>query len=186
MRYLNELAYSVAKELAPELKTTSQQKGKYFALILNDSCTLTVGDVREISNRVSLKPIFISIDHEDAIAKAKFFSRIFNSEHLYPKNKSALKNAISKCEFTVSESYLGSYISILSHKPSYLNIGSESSRAFFCELIFMGCEKNVVIPYTKNRTGIIKKVRAKSSDFSYIINKIKHRIRLEILKEFIP
>ncbi len=186
MRYLNELVYSVTEKLVPELKINVCPPNKYYAFFLSDSCTLTVGDVKEISRRVALKPLFISVDYEDAVSKAKFFSRIFNSEHLCVKNKNAFENVISKCEFTVSENHIGAYFSILAHKPSYLNMKSEASRIFFSEIISMECGENIIIPYTKNRIGIIKKVRAKGSDFSCILNKIRNRIYFEILKELMP
>ena len=184
MRYLNELAYSVANALTSELKMPVYRENKYYAFILDDSCTLTVGDIKEVSTRVSLKPVFISVGSDTSNHKAKFFSRIFNSEHLYPKNQKELRTAISKCEFTVSDSHVGAYFSILAHKPSYLNMKNDSSRMFFAEIISIGYIKNIVIPYTKNRMRIIKKVRAKSSDFSCIINKIRNRIYWEILEEF--
>ncbi len=184
MRYLNELAYSVAKKLAPKFNIPIYQKNKYYAFVLNDACTLTVGDIKEISERIALKPIFISIGSDSSIYKAKFFSRIFDSEPFFPKNKTDFKNAISKCEFTVSENLFGAYFSILAHKPSYLNMKSEANRTFIAEIILMGCGKNIVIPYTKNRTRIIKKVRAKSSDFYYVIDKIRNRIFSEIIEEF--
>lgn len=186
MRYLNELAYSVAKEIAPEFKIPLYQENKYLAFILSESSSLSIGDIKEISERVALKPIFISMGSDRLISKARFFSRIFDSKPFFLKSKRDFENAISECEFTVSENLLGAYFSILAHKSVYLDIKTEASRHFIAEVISMDCGKNIVMPYTKNRTGIIKKVRAKSTDFFYIIDRIRNKIFTEIIEEFKP
>jgi len=186
MRYLNDLAYSVAKELAPEFKIPVYRKNKYFAFIINESTSLSVGDIKEISERVALKPLFMYIGSDSLISKTRFFSRKFDSKPFFLKSKTDFENAISECEFTVSENPIGAYFSILAHKSVYLNIKNEASRNFITEFISMNCGENIVIPYTKNRIGIIKKVRAKNSDFCYIIDKIRNKISKEIIEEFTP
>jgi len=185
MQNINKFAYSVANEIAPDLKKrTNLFNCGCFALILNDGSSLTIGDVGEISKRLALRPVFIAFDTNGEFDRSRCFSRFFNSKVLIPKTKNEFHNAISECEFTVSENIAGAYFSLLSHKPSYLNAKFGACRTFIAELISMGCDENIIIPYTKNRTEIIKKVRVHDSDFSYIINKIQNRISYEIIEAF--
>ena len=183
MRNINKIAYSVANEIAPDLKKRKNFNGRgYFALVLNHGSSLTIGDVREIAERLALTPVFIAFNMEREFDKSRYFSRLFNSKILLPKTKNEFYNAISECEFTVSENITGAFFSLLSHKPSYLNAKCGVCRTFIAELMSMGCDENIIIPYTKNRIEIIKKVRARDSDFSYIINKIQNRISYEIIE----
>lgn len=183
MRNINKLAFSVANEIAPDLKKRRNINGRdCFALVLNIGSSLTIGDVREISERLTLTPVFIAFNTELEFDKSRNFSRFFDSKILIPKTKKEFYDAISECEFTVSENIAGAYFSLLSHKTSYLNAKCGVCRTFIAELISMGCSENIILPYTKNRTDIIKKVRARDSDFSYIINKIQNRISYEIIE----
>lgn len=185
MRNINNFSCSVANKIAPDLERRKNfNRRGYFALILNDDSSLTIGDITEISERLSLTPIFITFNMGSEFDKSRCFSKFFNSKTLMPRTKNEFQNAISECEFTVSECFYGAFLSLLSHKPSYLNTKYEICRAFIAELISMGCSEDIIIPYTKNRTGIIKKARARDSDFSYIINKIQNRISSEIIKAF--
>lgn len=185
MRNINEFAYSIANEIAPDLKEqASRCKGRNFAFILGSGTSLTAGDVREITERTDLTPIFIVFRENTEIDASRYFSRLFDSKILFPRNRSEFGAAVKECQFTVSESILGAYSSLLSHTPVYLNSKSGVCRSFIAELVAMGCSENILIPYTKNRTDIIKKVRAHDSDFSYIINKIRYRIFFEIIEAF--
>lgn len=187
MRNINEFAYSIASEIAPDLKKeVSRCRGGSFAFVLKGGTSLTAGDVREITERTNLTPLFILLREKTEIDASRYFSRLFDSKILLVRSNSEFCSAVKECRFTVSESILGAYSSILSYTPAYLNAKSDVSRSFIAELASMGCSKNILIPYIKNRIDIIKKVRAQDSDFSYIINKIRDRICFEITEAFKP
>jgi hypothetical protein len=175
-------SYSVASELLPSLsqKNNIADRNK-FALFLAGGETLAAEDVMRIRNKCCLEPVFFALTRDLELDVARSYARKLDSTVRIPKNLFEFAYALKECSFSISEDAVSGVLSFFSDTPAYLNSGSEDCRAVIGELTKHGISYPFFIPYTKNRSHLIRSITVSDNEFLRAKKKLRNRIGTKLL-----
>lgn len=183
MKDLEKLfSYSIANEIMPDLSSDARRdKASHFALILDFGETISKAEIEEIKKRTCLNPLFIdAFEGEERRSISSSYARRLRAPTVKPKSISELVATLTNTSFSVCENLNGAFFSFLANTPSYLNAGNEECRRFLGEICKYDIASEIVMPYTKNRTAVIRRPTVCEKDF-YIA---KNKFRAEISAKF--
>ena len=176
MQNLKEyFSHSMAEEIVPDL-SFQKISDSWFALILDSCETISQREIEEIKERTGLLPLFLDISQDSAREQIHSRARGLCAPVIRPRSKTEFGMALQKCNFSISEDIFGAFFSFLSDTPSYVNAGDEKCRKLIGESAKWNISSEIFVPYTKNRTAIIRRPVVYNSDFSLVKNKFRAEI----------
>lgn len=159
--------------LMPQSSYEKKATPSFFAVILNDGASLCESDILDILRRERLRPLFFDVSRATDREILKRRARAVGARIIKPHTYDGFFRYASDCAFAVSEELCGAVLSFLSHTPVYVDASRRECRELVALFSRVPQHTNVIMPYTKNRTRIIKrKAEAPSSDLSEILKSL--------------
>ena len=166
-------SFSIADEIAPDILNAKDKKNaSKFALILSNGETISATEIKNVQYRTGLIPLFF-LARTNEFTVSRSYARSLGASVIRPRTNIEFARAMKECEFAISEELSGAVFSLLSHTPTYINAGNAECRRFISEVVKWNVASEIIIPYTKNRTAIIRRPNVSDSDFYYAINKFR-------------
>lgn len=143
----------------PYVNTSSRTREPHsFALMINRGDSLSPTNVTEIERRTHLSPIFITFSDGASLDISRRYAREVGAKLFMPRTADAARQIISTCNFSICEGFESAIFSLSAKIPAYVYASSPECRSFAARLCAVGISPSLLIPYTKNRTGIIKRL----------------------------
>lgn len=137
-----------------------------FALMIKNGETLSPFQISEISQRNELTPIFVTFSTDRPLDVSRLYARALGAPLFIPRSAGAASEILSSCNFSICESEESAILSISARVPVYLSASSPECRSFAARLCSVGVSQEVIIPYTKNRTGAISTRRPQEKELA--------------------
>ena len=149
-------SFSLSSEIMPDIEGVKSASLKTsFALILKGGESLSANEIDEIRSRTSLSPLFVSTQSSDT-ALLRSYARRLGAPLVNAGESADIAKRLAGCAFSVSEEIHGALLSLLSLTPAYVDAGDTDCRRLIARTSSLDMPRGVIIPYTKNRTLIIR------------------------------
>lgn len=142
------------------------RKEDSFALMVTSGESISPPQISEIRERTGLSPVFITFSLESELDVSRRYARALGSRLFLPRSAMAVVEILSSCNFSICESEESAILSISARVPAYLSASSAPCRSFAARLLAEGISGEVIIPYTKNRTGAISTRRPQEKELA--------------------
>ena len=147
-----------------------------FAIMLSNGESISPPQISEIRERTRLSPIFITCSLESELDVSRQYARSLGSKLFLPRSSAAVSELLSSCNFSICESAESAILSISARVPAYISASSAPCRSFAAKLLGKGISGEVIIPYTKNRTGAISARQPHENELSVTVEVLRSLI----------
>ena len=163
--------YSICEEIMPYMPI--KKRTESFALMMRDGESITPSQISGICERTGLSPIFITCSLGGELDISRRYARSLGAPLALPRCGAAVTELLSACNFSICESEESAILSISARVPAYLSASRAPCRSFAAQLFAKGISGEVIIPYTKNRTGAISTRKPHENDLSQAIEVLR-------------